>query len=126
MPVTWEADHGGRIDIVFSDPYTMEESERAMKAVFALEGLVLPLRLLVDVRRSAPPDTEFVVNSINFFQLHVDRMWGARVAVVVASDAQADMGHLTERSAESRELPFTFRVFLESDLEDAERWLQEK
>lgn len=126
MPISWQQSTGGRIDIVFSNPYTLEESEKTMKAIFAHPGLTRPLRLLVDVRQSTAPDTEFVVNSINFFQLHIDQMWGARIAVVVANDAQADMGHISERSAESRELPFTLRVFLESQRDDAEYWLQER
>src|SRR5262245_6765771 len=102
MPITWEAITGGRIDVVFSNPYTLEESERVMKEVFASPGFNRPLRMLVDVRRGAAPDTEFVVNAINFFQLHVDKMWGAKVAVVTANDAQASMGYIIERSAESR------------------------
>jgi hypothetical protein len=124
MPITWRVGDGERIDIVFSDPYTLEESEKTMKAIFAHPTLARPLRMLVDVRRGAPPDTEFVVNAINFWQLHVDKMWGARIAVVAASDAQVDMGHISERSAEARELPFTLHVFLESQWADAEEWLR--
>ena len=124
MPITWQVGSGGRVDVVFSDPYTMEESEKTMKAIFAHPTPARPLRLLVDVRRSAAPDTEFVVNAINFWQLHVDKMWGAKVAVVAANDAQVDMGRISERSAEARELPFTLHVFLESQWSDAEGWLQ--
>jgi hypothetical protein len=124
MPITWELGKGGRVDVVFSDPYTLEESEKTMKAIFADPTPARPLRMLVDVRQSAPPDTEFVVNAINFWQLHVDKMWGAKVAVVTANDAQADMGHISERSAEARELPFTLHVFLDAQRADAEAWLQ--
>jgi hypothetical protein len=124
MPIAWQVGSGGRVEVVFSDPYTQEESEKTMKSIFADPTPARPLRMLVDVRQSAPPDTDFVVNAINFWQLHVDKMWGARIAVIAANDAQVTMGHISERSAEARELPFTLHVFLDSQQAEAEAWLQ--
>ena len=124
VPIAWNV-NAGRVDVVFSDPYDIAEAERTMKEIYGTPGIGRPLRMLVDVRRSAPPDTEFVVNAINFWQLHVSEMWGARVAVIAASMAQVDMGEMSQRSAESRELPFSVRTFVESEQAEAERWLHE-
>jgi hypothetical protein len=124
MPITWRP-RGSRIDIVFSDPYTVQESEKVMKEIYADPRLRRPLRFLVDVRQSAPPDTDFVGNSITFWQLHVSDMRDARVAIVTATEGQDRMAHISERSAESRELPFTLGVFHGSQWADAERWLEE-
>jgi hypothetical protein len=124
MPITWRVSgSGGRIDVVFTDPYTGPESEKVMREIFAAPGVTRPLGLLVDVRHSAAPDTEFVVNATTFFQLHVHEMWGAKVAVVAATEGQVGMGHMSERTAESRDLPFTVRVFRESEWHEAEQWL---
>jgi hypothetical protein len=86
--------------------------------------LARPLRFLVDVRHSAAPDTEFVSNAITFWQLHVDKMWGAKVAIITATEGQARMAHVSEMTAESRELPFTLRVFDQSELAEAQQWLE--
>jgi hypothetical protein len=122
MPISWRP-NGNRFDIVFTDPYTQSESEKAMKEIFARPDLRRPLRFLVDVRHSAPPDVEFVTSAITFWQLHIDKMWGAKVAVVAATDQQARMGHLSEQSAQARQLPFSVRVFPEADRTGAEQWL---
>jgi hypothetical protein len=124
MPIRWRVGAGGIVDVLFSDPYTLAESEQAMKEIYARPGLARPLRFLVDVRKSAPPDTEFVANAITFWQLHVSDMWGAKVAVVADSERQVGMAHMSERTAASRELPFTVRVFHGSEWEEAERWLE--
>jgi hypothetical protein len=123
MPIAWSVNDDGRIDVVFSDPYTVAESEKTMKEVIARADLRRPLRFLIDVRGSTPPDTDFVVNATNFWQLHVREMWDARVAVVIATPKQEGMAQMSERSAASRELPFTIRVFHESAWEEALRWL---
>lgn len=123
MPITWQVSDTGRIDLVFSDPYSIAESETAMKRIFADPSVGRPLRFLVDVRQSQPPDTEFVANAISFWQMHISNMWDAKVAVVAASERQVGMAHMSERAAESRELPFTVRVFREAEWKEAERWL---
>ena len=123
MPITWRSSNRARIDVVFSDPYSLSESERVMKEIYASPEVARPLRFLIDVRRSTPPDIEFVANAISFWQQHVGEMWDARIAVVAAGERQLDMAHMSERTAEARELPFTVRVFTESALEEAERWL---
>jgi hypothetical protein len=126
MPITWRRNAAGRIDVAFAEPYSTQESERVMKEIYSQPGLARPLRFLVDVRASTPPDTEFVVNAINFWQLHVRDMWGARVAVVAATDGQMGMADISEQSVEWRNLPFTVRAFRESEWQEAERWLAQK
>jgi hypothetical protein len=125
MPITWRVGDGHRADVLFSGAYSAEESERVMKEIFAEPRLPRPLRLLVDVRHTVPPDAEFVVNAVTFWQLHVRDMWGARVAVVAATDSQLVMASVSEQAIEGRELPFTLRAFHESDWDRAERWLAE-
>lgn len=124
MPITWDV-CDRRVNILFSDPYTASESEKVMNEIFARPGLARPLRFLVDVRQSTPPDIEFVGNAITFWQLHVRQMWGAKIAVVVSTERQGQMGQISERTAASRDLPFTIRVFNEDTGHDAERWLEE-
>lgn len=125
MPITWQVnDRTGWIDITFSDPYTLDEAERVMKAVFARLGLSRPLRFLVDVRGSTPPTSEFVVNATTFWQMHAGDMWGAKVAIVTANERQKVKAQLSGDSAASRELPFTVRVFEDSEFEAATEWLQ--
>jgi hypothetical protein len=122
MPITWRLD-GRSIEITFSNPYTREESERVMKEIFAEPGLTHPLRFLVDVRNSASPDIEFVGNAILFWQLHVDKMWGAKVAIVTGTESQASMAQVSAQTAQSRELPFTLREFDQSEWAQAQEWL---
>jgi stage II sporulation SpoAA-like protein len=122
VAITWQL-NGNRIDIVFSDPYTLAESEKVMREIFADARAKRPLRFLVDVRQSTPPDSEFVGNAITFWQAHISHMWNARIALVAATDAQARMGRLSGDTAESRALPFTVRVFPESDWGAATSWL---
>ena len=124
MPITWHVNHRtGWIDITFSDPYTLDEAERVMIEVFAQLGLSRPLRFLIDVRGSTPPDSAFVVNATTFWQMHASDMWGAKIAIVTATDRQRAKAQLSEDSAAARGLPFTVRVFPESEIEAAERWL---
>jgi hypothetical protein len=123
MPIAWRATPTGRVEMVFSDPYTIRESEDAMKQVYADPRIVRPLRFLVDVRQSTPPDTEFVANAITFWQLHVSEMWGAKIAVMTATERQDGMAHLTEHTTEARELPFTLRVFHADEWDAARQWL---
>ena len=126
MPIAWQVSDGDRIDIVFSNPYTIAESERVMNEVFATLRLTRPLRFLVDVRHSAPPDLDFVSNAITFWQLHVNDMWGAKVAIVTANAQQVGMGQMSERTAEARQLPFTLRVFDDSEWDEARQWLGQR
>lgn len=123
MPITWRVTDGGGITIVFSNPYSIAESEKTMKEIFASPEPRRPLRFLIDVRQSAAPDVEFVANAITFWQLHVHHMWDAKIAVVAATDDQLDMADMSERATESRDLPFSVRVFRESEWHEAERWL---
>ena len=123
MPITWRATDDDRITIVFSNPYSIAESEKAMKEIFATPGLGRPFRFLVDVRQTVAPDVEFVTSAITFWQLHVREMWDAKIAVVAATDDQISMADMSEQSTAARELPFTLRVFRESEWEEAERWL---
>ena len=123
MPITWRPGDNGRIDVAFTAPYTTAESERVMKEIYERDDIARPLRFLVDVRQTSPPDAEFVVNAITFWQLHVSEMWGAKIAVVTATAGQLGMAHVSEQSAEGRDLPFKVRAFRESEWTDAERWL---
>jgi hypothetical protein len=124
MPITWRVGGDGhRIEIVFTDPYSIPESERVMKEIFARPELPRPLRFLVDVRNSQPPDMDFIVNATTFWQVHITHMWKAKVAVVAATDAQIGMAEMSERSAEWSESPFTVHVFRE--VHAAEQWLTE-
>jgi hypothetical protein len=123
MPITWQLAPSGHVEIVFSDPYSQIEAEKVMTHIYSEPGVPRPLRFLVDVRQSTPPDAEFVVNAITFWQLHVSHMWNAKIAVVAATERQAGMAELSELSAESRDLPFTIKRFYESERGDAERWL---
>ena len=123
MPITWGI-NGRVIEVTFSDPYTREESESMMKDIFGEPGLTYPLRFLVDVRHSTPPDIEFVGNAIMFWQLHVDKMWGAKVAIVTGTEGQASMAQVSALTARSRELPFTLREFDQSELVQAQQWLR--
>jgi hypothetical protein len=122
MPITWRM-NGRWADVTFSDPYTLTEAESVMKEIYRQRGLPYPLRFLVDVRKAAPPSTEFVTNAIMFWQLHVDKMWGAKVAIVTGTERQARMAQVSESTAQSRELPFTLRVFDEPDTGQALQWL---
>jgi hypothetical protein len=123
MPITWRMSRNW-VDVKFSDPYTLPESESVMKEIFAQPAVPRPLRFLVDVRSSTPPDMEFVSSAITFWQLHIDKMWGAKIAIVTGTEKQARMAHVSEMTAESRELPFTLRVFDQSEWADAEQWLE--
>jgi hypothetical protein len=123
MAITWQVHDSGRLDVVFAGPYTAEESERVMTDIYAQPGLSRPLRFLVDVRQTTPPDTEFVVRAITFWQLHITDMWGARIAVVTATEGQMNMAGISSDTVEWRNLPFTVRPFRESEWEDAELWL---
>ena len=123
MPVIWRKS-GYRIDITFSDPYSLEDAERVMKEIWAHPGAPSPLLLLVDVRQSTPPTTEFVGNAIMFWQLHVDKMWGAKIAVVTGTSGQTRMAEVSGRTAESRDLPFTMRTFDGTGIAEALTWLR--
>lgn len=123
MPITARVDHNRWIDIVFTDPYTREESEQVMEGIFSRLGLRRPLRFRVDVRQSTPPDAEFVISAITFWQLHISDMWGARIAILTGNDAQTAMAELSEQSARGRELPFELRVFPPSEEAAASAWL---
>jgi hypothetical protein len=50
-------------------------------------------------------------------------MWGAKVAIVTGTERQARMAHVSESTAQSRELPFTLRVFDEPGTGRALQWL---
>jgi hypothetical protein len=123
MPIVWRIS-GYRIEIAFSDPYTQDEAERVMKEIYARPDVTLPLRLLVDVRQSTPPTTEFVGNAIMFWQLHVDKMWSAKIAVVTGTSGQTRMAEVSGRTAESRDLPFTMRTFDGTEIAEALAWLR--
>jgi hypothetical protein len=125
VPIAWRVGGTGRIDIEFSDPYSIAESEKVMNDIYAAPGLRRPFRFLVDVRKSAAPDAEFVVSAITFWQLHVSDMWGAKIAVLTANDAQVGMARVSERSAESRGLPFTVGVYRAAESDEAEQWLEQ-
>jgi hypothetical protein len=122
MPITWRQ-NGPWIDVTFSDPYTLHQAEAVMKDIYRQRSLARPYRFLVDVRRAAVPNTEFVTNAIMFWQLHVDKMWGAKVAIVTGTERQARMAHVSESTVESRTLPFTLEVFQEGQMGQALQWL---
>jgi hypothetical protein len=110
----------GKYDLIeFSDPYTVRESEQTMQAVLDNRRTQAPLRLLVDVRHSQPPETAFVQNAATFWRQHLSQMDGARIAVLVATDAQFGMARMSEIYTE--QMPFRLRAF--RDLAQAEEWL---
>ena len=123
MPFAWQMTPT-RVDITFTDPYTLSEAEAVMKQIFSHPGLRRPFRFLVDVRESATPNTDFVGNAITFWQLHVDKMWGARVAIVTGTEEQSRMANISELTARSRELPFRMQTFDQSELSQAREWLE--
>ena len=123
MPVVWRIS-GYRVDITFSDPYALEDAERVMREIYAHPDAPSPLLMLVDVRQSTPPTTEFVANAVMFWQLHVDKMWGAKIAIVTGTSGQARMADVSGRTAEARELPFTMKTFDSADMADALAWLR--
>ena len=121
MPIFWrEGLKGPWIVIVCSDPYSVPESEQAMRAVFAHAPSQRPLRLLVDARHSTPPTPGVVARAGAFWQAHTHDMRGARVAIVVAHDGQS-MARMSEMSAGTGPLPFEVAVF--RDWKEAEQWL---
>jgi hypothetical protein len=95
-----------------------------MKEIYAAPDVARPLRFLIDVRDGTPPDAEFVLNATTFWQLYISEMWGAKIAIVAGSERQIGMAQMSERSAESRELPFTVHVFRGSEIVAAEQWLE--
>ena len=99
MPITARVGHKRWIEIEFTDPYTREESERVMQGIFSRLGLPRPLRFLVDVRRSSPPDAEFVIGAITFWQLHISDMWGARIAIITSTDSDSGVRMCCNRSS---------------------------
>lgn len=125
MPISWSVDGNGQVNISFIGDYSIEEAERVMKEVYADSRPARPLRFLVDVRHSAPPDIEFIVSTVTFWQLHVKDMWGAKVAVVTATARQDDMARLSEQSAAWRSLPFSMCSFHEPEWDEARRWLDD-
>jgi hypothetical protein len=121
MPVFWRVGlRGDFVVVVFSDPYTIKESERAMREIYARADLHRPLRILVDARASAPPDSTFVRTATVFWREHMNDMIGARLAVVVATPAQFGMARMTEIITE--DMPFDVTVW--RDWDDAEQWLR--
>jgi hypothetical protein len=121
MPVQWrEMPAGQYIVIEFSDPFTTPESERAMREIFTRRDGRGALRLFVDVRDSAPPDAPFVHTAAAFFRRHVAELEGARIAVIVATDAQFGMARMSEIVTE--QLPLRIRAFREAAA--AEEWLR--
>jgi hypothetical protein len=119
MPIDWRESPDKRgIVIEFTDPYSTRDYDRMMKEIFARTN-VSPLRLLADVRRSTPPRSDFVQHASTFWRQNLDAMEGARIAVVVGTDAQFGMARMAEMYAE--QLPFRIRVFRGWD--DAEDWL---
>lgn len=122
MPITWRQ-NGRWMDVTFSDPYTLHEAEAVMTEIYKQPGLIRPPRFLIDVRRAAVPNTEFVTNAVMFWQLNIHHMWGAKVAIVTGTERQARLAHISESTAESRELPFTVEVFDEADIGKALQWL---
>jgi hypothetical protein len=123
MPISWSVERNGQVNVSFIADYSIEEAERVMKEVYADARPARPLRFLVDVRHSAPPDIEFIVSAVTFWQLHAKDMWDARVAVVTATARQEDMARMSAQSAAWRNLPFSVRSFHEPEWDEARRWL---
>ena len=122
MGIFWrEALKGGRFVIVFSDPYSADEAEGVLREIFTRGGGARPLRVLVDARHSAAPSPPFVRRAATFWSAHIEEMRGAKLAVVVATDAQFGMARMAQISVEVSELPFALRAF--RDWADAEGWL---
>lgn len=123
MGIFWrEGLKGDWFVIVFSDPYSADEAEAVMREIFAKAGDARPLRFLVDARHSQPPSPAFVRRASTFWSAHLDHMRDAKLAVVVASDAQFGMARMAQISVEVAQLPFTLHAFREWS--DAETWLR--
>ena len=121
MPVQWrETPARHYIVIEFSDPFTTPESERVLREIFARRDNPGALKLFVDVRQGAPPDAPFVHNAASFFRRHAAELEGAKIAVLVATDAQFGMARMSEIVTE--QLPLRVRAFREAAA--AEEWLR--
>jgi hypothetical protein len=109
--------------VVVADPYTFHEWEQAMAALFSQRAGEPALLLLIDARRASPPARAFVDGWHAIWQAHADRMRGGRVAVVVESWENLEIGRATERVAPVR-FSFAFRVFHQPA--EAEQWLAQE
>lgn len=125
MPVFWREGLKCRCAVlVYSDPYTYDEIQAAMLAIWAHPVSEPPFRLLVDRRHSQPPSADLVRRIVSSFAEHRDRLKGGRVALVVNDQTQAayGMGRMAEILAESKQLPVDVKTF--RDWQEAERWLE--
>ena len=124
MAITWrESLQGFGAVVVFSDPYTVLEWRDVVGALTERRAVGgEPLRLLIDGRYCTPPTADFVVRALTVAEARGVEMSGARIAVVVDSDASYAMGRLAEAAVDIRKLPFALRTFRQ--WETAEQWLQ--
>jgi hypothetical protein len=98
--------------MVFTDPYTAAEAERALSAMLADPGVVRPLGLLVDARYGSAPSPVFVESFVASWERQKDEMRDARIAIVVANQGQREMAHMLEIMAlDLRRLPLQVRTF---------------
>ena len=121
MPIHWREDLKRRwAVIVYADPYTVAEWERAMTEILAHPIATLPLRLLVDRRYCQAPAGDFVRHITGYVRRHQDRFDAASVAIVTSDLA----GHGVARMAEllvGEDVKCALRAF--RDFDEAERWL---
>ena len=120
MPVKWQESPRGWIIVEYTDPYSFEEAERAIADLFTHHPGP-GLRILVDRRRCAAPQREFIERLVAFGDRHRAKFVGARVALVVTSDVSYGMGRMLENLGEAKDFPTAIRTFRNWDA--AEQWL---
>jgi hypothetical protein len=122
MPIHWREGLKGRWPVVvYSDPYTTDELDRALTEILAHPVGAPPLRLLVDRRYCTAPTTAFVQHIADFIEGHLAQYTDGRIAIVTSDDTGFGVGRMTQTIAELRQLPCRFQVF--RDWSDAEKWL---
>jgi hypothetical protein len=124
MPVYWRQGLKGRYAVlVYTDPYTLEQSERAMSEIFAHPISLPDVRLLIDRRHCSAPLPDFVRGLVAFIDRYRDRLAGGRAAAVVSSASMNTAADLMERFVREHRFPHTMRTF--HDWAEAEAWLQQ-
>ncbi|HUE87163.1 MAG TPA: hypothetical protein VMO26_13895 [Vicinamibacterales bacterium] len=124
MPISWrEALTGRWAVLVYSDPYTVAELERAMVEILAHAISAPPFRLLVDRRHCQAPTPAFVKHIAALLDQHRERVAGGHVAMVTSDEVGFGAARMTEIMVEVQGVPCTLRAF--RDWAEAERWLDD-
>lgn len=123
MPIYWRPGlKGPWVVLVYADPYTRDELDRALTTMLAdpISGPP-PLRMLVDRRHCLAPSPDFVKHIATFFKAHAERFTGSQIAIVADSDIGFGMARMTELLVEGTGVPCHLHSFRE--WAEAERWL---